>query len=109
LGLVAISRRTWLELRGLVWDKDPKLSFLVCRLGLSNAPAVEPRDIVARQLTLWDGADWMLRDEIEQSLVENFDRLSQILVQYAGAASPCPARDPDVDSLLQRVRTAGHR
>ncbi len=109
LGLIGISRRTWLEIRGLVWDKDPKLSFLGCRLGLPNAPAVELQDIVARMLSLWAGADWMLRGEIEQSLVAHFDKLSQIFVQYAGAAGPCPSRDPDVDRLLQRVRTSGHR
>jgi hypothetical protein len=109
LGLIGISRRTWLELRGLMWDKDPKLSFLACRLGLTNAPAVELQDIVARLLSLWAGADWMLRDEIEQSLVAHFDKLSQIFVQYAGAASPCSSRGPDVDRLLQRVRASGHR
>jgi hypothetical protein len=71
--------------------------------------AVELQDIVARLLGLWLGADWILRDEIEQSLVENSDKLSQILDQYAGAASPCPSRDPDVDRLLQRVRTSWRR
>jgi hypothetical protein len=107
LGLIGISRSTWHELRGLVWDKDPKLCFLACRLGLPNSPAVELQDIVARLLSLWAGADWMLRDEIEQGLVARFDKLSGILVQYAGAASPSPSRDPDVDRLLQRVRTSG--
>jgi hypothetical protein len=93
-----------------VWDKDPKPSFLACRLGLPNASAVvELRDIVARLLRLWAGADWMLRDEIEQSLVAHFDKLSHILVQYAGAASLYPSRDPDVDRLLQRIRASGHR
>lgn len=105
LGLIGTSRRTWPELRGLVQDKDPKLSFLACRLGLPNAPAVELHDIVARLLSLWAGADWMLRDEIEQSLVAHFDKLSRILVQYVGAASPCPSRDPDIERLLHRVRT----
>ena len=109
LGLIGISRRTWPELRGLAWDKDPKLSFLACRLGLPNAPAVELPDIVARLLSLWAGADWMLRDEIEQSLVAHFDKLSQIFAQYAGVASPCPSRGPDVGRLLQRVRATGHR
>ncbi len=109
LGLIGISRRTWLEIRGLVLDRDPKLSFLACRLGLPNAPPVQLQDIVARMLRLWSRADWMLRDEIEQSLVAHLDKLSQIFVQYAGAASPCPSRDPDVDRLLRRVRTSEHR
>jgi PBS lyase HEAT-like repeat len=109
LSLIGISRRAWLELRGLVWDKDPKLSFLACRLGLPNTRAVELQDIVVRLLSLWGGADWMLRDEIEQNLVTHFDKLPQIFPQYAGADSPCPSRDPDVDRLLRRVRTPGHR
>jgi hypothetical protein len=105
LGLIEILRRNWLELQDLVRDKDPKLSFLACRLGLPKAPEAEPQDIVARLLSLWASADWMLREEIEQSLVSHIDKLSQILVQYAGTASPCPSRDPDVDCLLQRVRS----
>jgi hypothetical protein len=109
LGLIGVSSKTWLELRDLVGDEDTKLSFLACRLILRNAPEAELQDIIARLLSLWTGADWMLREEIEQSLVAHFDELSQILVQYAGAGSPCPSRDPDVDRLLQRVRTSGHR
>jgi hypothetical protein len=99
LGVIGIAGRTWLELRGLVGDKDLKLSFLACRLGLSNAPEAELQDVIARLLSLWTCADWMLRDAIEQSLVTHFKKVSQILVQYAGAVSPCPSRDPDIASL----------
>ena len=45
LGLIGISRRTWIELRGLVRDKDPKLAFLACRLGLPNAPQLNCRTL----------------------------------------------------------------
>ncbi len=104
LNLIGISDSSWLELRGLVWDRDPKLSFLACLIGLPNAPEAELQKIVARLLSLWTGADWMLRDEIEQSLVTHFDKLSQILFHCAGASGPYLSRDSDVDRLLQRVR-----
>ena len=109
LDLIGILDSAWPELRGLVWDKDPKLSFLTCCLGLPNAPEAELQYIVARLLGLWTGADWMLRDEIEQSLITHFDKLSQILVQYTSAAGQRSSRDPDVDRLVQRVRAPGHR
>jgi hypothetical protein len=60
-------------------------------------------------LSLWASADWMLRDEIEQSLVTHFDKLSQILIHCARADSPCPSRDPDIERLLRRVRSSGDR
>jgi hypothetical protein len=109
LGSIGISGRAWLELRDLVWDKDPKLSFLACRLGLVNAPPVELSEIAVQLLSLWENADWMLSDEIEQGLAVHFDKLSQSLVQYTGADSKCPSRDPDIERLLRRVRTSGHR
>jgi hypothetical protein len=107
LELIGISGKAWLELRDLVWDKDPKLSFLACRIGLPCASEADLQDIVARLLSLWTGADWILRDEIEQSLITNFDKQSQILFQRSGAAGPYPSRDRDLDRLLQRVRTNG--
>jgi hypothetical protein len=73
---IGISAKTWLKLRDLVWDPDPRLCFLACRIGLSSAPEAELQDIVARLLALRTSADWMLRAEIEQSLVTHFHKLT---------------------------------
>jgi hypothetical protein len=92
LGLIGLSK-AWFDLRGLVRDDDPQVSFLACRLGLANAPADELRDIVARLQSLWTGADWMLRDEIEGSLAAHSDDLPDVLGTIRRAANPCPSRD----------------
>ncbi len=93
LSRIGLSRKAWLELRGLVRDDDAKVSFLACCLGGANASAVEQQDIVARLQSLWTGADWILRDEIEQSLAAHSDKLPRALAQYASAANPCPSCD----------------
>lgn len=65
---IGMTERTWTELRCLIEDRDAKVSLIACRLCLTYALAIEHDNAVRRLVRLLPGADWMLRNEIEDCL-----------------------------------------
>jgi hypothetical protein len=67
----------WSVLRNLMKDEDPKIAVLACKICLSSAPGPERRGAVLRLLSLLPGADFLLKEEINQSLAGHFDSAAQ--------------------------------
>jgi hypothetical protein len=79
---IGIVRRTWPELRPLMQDADHRVLAIACEICLISAPPSEKCDAIDRLISLLANADWMLRDEIEDCLVANFEGAREIIARH---------------------------
>lgn len=100
------SSEGWRRLRHLVHDQDVKVSALACEMGLARASEAEQTGVVRRLIDLLAHADWLLREEIEESLVFYFGKASFAIEQYLGE-TPRPDEDAatrkQTGAVLHRV------
>jgi len=60
----------WPRLRRLMDDKDARISAFACRLGLMQGSAADRKAAAGHLAELLAGADWLLRSDIHDMLVE---------------------------------------
>jgi HEAT repeat protein len=65
---IGVTERMWADLRCLVDGRDARVALLACRLCFMAAPAIEHSHALQRLARMLPGADWMLRNEIEDCL-----------------------------------------
>lgn len=69
---IGIKRGDWTALRRLVHDNDARVAVQACKICLEAASAEERQGGASRLIALLAQADWMLREEIETTLVVHF-------------------------------------
>jgi hypothetical protein len=75
LNQIGILRQMWSELRCLMSDDDARISTIACEIGVLNAHPDEKYDVVNRLIDLSAEADWMLREDVEDCLVDYFESM----------------------------------
>jgi len=109
LGLLAemgVPRDAWPSLRPLMHDNDAKIGALACKICFNRASAAERTDAVRRLIDLLAQEDWVLREEIENYLVANFDSARDVIESYLNDASPPgegAATRKQTEAVLRRV------
>lgn len=68
LACIADTGQVWPQLRDLIHDADPRISFLACKFCLIHATTAERSKAVERLNDLLPSADWMLREDIHECL-----------------------------------------
>jgi hypothetical protein len=99
-------REDWPTLYNLMRDDDPKVAALACQICLASA--TEPAKVAAvlRLIDLTSGADWLLSEEIEDSLVRHFDKAKGIIddiLQHSGLATDLESPRARTVQALRRV------
>jgi hypothetical protein len=109
LGLLAemeIARNAWPALGRLVHDDDAKIATLACAILLKCGPAAARADAVRRLIELLANEDWLLRGEIEHSLVAHLDSARNVIAAYL-RDSPSTGKDAAnvrrTEAVLRRV------
>lgn len=97
--------KIWPELRCLMGDEDAIVSTLACKLCFSGASPHEVKQAIHRLIALLPDADWVLRDEIADCLVERFEVAEPIIAAYLRAnIRPGNAAENEIERVLLRVR-----
>jgi putative (di)nucleoside polyphosphate hydrolase len=114
LGLLAeagIPTRTiWRPLRPLMQDEDARIATLACKICLASAPESERLGAIHRLITLLPSTDWLLGEEIEDCLSENFDIARELIEQEIETIVSRATGDSQLDSrirALSRVKARG--
>jgi len=101
-----IARAAWPALGRLVHDDDAKVATLACAILVKCGPAASRADAVRRLIELLANEDWLLRGEIEHSLVAHLDSARNVIVAYL-RDSPSTGKDAAntrrTEAVLRRV------
>jgi hypothetical protein len=73
LSFIPTTRQGWHRLKHLIDHRDHKIAILVCEICLTNSETSEKRRAVCRLIDLLTCTDWMLTEEIENSLADHYD------------------------------------
>jgi hypothetical protein len=90
---VGTKRSDWAALRGLVHDTDARVAVQACKICLEKASAGERPGAVCRLIALLAQADWILREEIESTLVDHFSSTREAIEHYLNVPSPFEDRE----------------
>lgn len=112
---IGIPRRLWPALRPLVHDSDAAVALQTCKICFERAPETEWPEAAVRLLALLGQADWMLREEIEGTLLAHFKSTQDAIEHYLSAS--VPGEDPEQNEqvnaslrhILAQARQAGSR
>jgi hypothetical protein len=89
-----------------VHDDDAKIATLACAILLKCGPAAARTDAVHRLIELLANEDWLLRVEIEHSLVAHLDSARNVIAAYL-RHSPSTGKDAAntrrTEAVLRRV------
>jgi len=100
----------WTRLRCLLYDGDPTVVYLACKLCLSNREAADSTQAIKRLIALLRDADWFLAGEIEDCLVQNFSATRRV-VDHTLKNTPdllhAPRSEMRLFRTLQRVKARG--
>jgi len=72
-----VQPETWPSLRNLMQDRNPKIAVSACKICLMSAPEPEKRDAVLRLTSLLPEADFLLEQEIQHCLANDFERTEE--------------------------------
>ena len=102
---VGTKRGDWAALRGLMHDTDSRVAVQACKICLEKASAEERRGAASRLISLLAEADWILREEIEGTLLVHFSITRDAIEHQLNAPSPFEGREANrqIDASLQNV------
>jgi len=104
---IGIRPETWPLLRRLMQDQDAKIAVLACKICLTSAIEPEKDAAIRRLISLLTSVDFVLTDEIEQSLAFHFDDVAKIAAAAFQAGNPSPndySPRSRIESSLRRVK-----
>lgn len=102
---VGTKRSDWTALRGLVHDTDARVAVQACKICLEKASAGERRGAAYRLIALLPQADWILRGEIESTLVGHFSSTREAIEHHLNAPSAFEDREANrhINASLRNV------
>jgi len=90
----------WRSVHSLTADADDRVAVTACSLCLPRVSPVLQKQVAARLVALFAGADWLLREEIEDVLVQHYALCREVIEKNLAGAS-----DSVVASLLRKTVT----
>jgi len=103
---IHLEERYWPRLEHLMSDHDDAIASIACRIALERRMQEQQGRAVATLLLLSNTSDWLLRDEIQSSLVSHF-RLVEAAVKPELASISNPVSLPVRNALHHVIGRAG--
>lgn len=108
LGQVGLSEDDWNAIRSLSHDDDTEIAARACIAGIPLATEAERILLASRMLTAASNANWLVKCEIQEVLVANYQSLRWVIEQFAKASSR-PTNDPSKQLALAIIAAADGR
>jgi hypothetical protein len=107
---VGTKRSDWPALRALVHDTDPSVAVQACKICLEKASAGEQQGAACRLIALLAEADWILREEIENTLVVHFSSTRKAIEHHLNVPSAFEDREASghINASLRNVLAQAH-
>jgi HEAT repeat protein len=96
----------WRDLRHLMHDKDARVAAFASEITLARSSAAEQRDAILRLIELLSQEDWVMREEIENSLVAHYESASRIIAEqlrYSPRRKHDAATERQIGAILSRI------
>lgn len=102
---MGVTVEEWPSLRPLIGDTDAKVAGLACKICLDVAPVAEHSEAARSLIALLAHEDWMLREEIEMTLVAHFGDARDAIGRFLKQARPNEdaGSRQQVENVLRRV------
>jgi hypothetical protein len=111
LARIGVPSRLGSRLRILIEDTDPEVSVHACRAYLASAAEEEKPEAIWRLLHLLPDLGWLLGEEVEECLLEQFESARAIIAEHMRGPPPEPTDEwPEARvyrSLFRVVQRAG--
>ena len=88
----------WPRIEALLHDSDHGIAASVARVALQVAPASEHKHAFARMIQALEFADWFVKTEVEDALVDHFTKVREFIAVEITRRSRLP--EPHVDPVL---------
>jgi HEAT repeat protein len=102
---IGFLKARWPQIRELINDRDPRVAVLACRVACGVAQIPERRRSIIRLVDLLNDSDWMLCNEIEECLCDNFNVSSEVISRrLSSESSRLRTLSEGASRILERIQ-----